>query len=101
MMKLMSAVGLAPPVSRSHEPHVALFYAVGDVVDGAGDGVLGAREQIASHTVIRGAAPAGRRRHGEGGGAAHRLGRRQRAGLGAHLARAGGAQGQEASESCR
>jgi protease-4 len=51
MMKLMSAVGLAPPVT-AHEPHVALFYAVGDVVDGAGDGVLGAREQIASHTVI-------------------------------------------------
>jgi len=29
-----------------------VVYAIGDIVDGAGDGVLGAREHIASHTLV-------------------------------------------------
>ena len=51
MVKLMQFVG-AVPVARPSAPHVALVYAVGDVVDGDGDGVLGARAEIASGTLV-------------------------------------------------
>lgn len=50
MKKVGEFLGMFPP-SRPTTPHVAVVYAVGDVVDGAGDGLLGAREHIASHTL--------------------------------------------------
>jgi protease IV len=50
MKKFGEFVGMFPP-SRPSAPHVAVVYAVGDVVDGAGDGIMGAREHIASHTL--------------------------------------------------
>jgi protease-4 len=37
---------------RPTDDHVALVYAVGDVVDGGGDGIVGARAQIASRTLV-------------------------------------------------
>ncbi len=51
MMKLARFFGVMP-ASRPHGPHVALVYAVGDVVDGSGGGTLGARQEIASHTLV-------------------------------------------------
>ncbi|MBP9086129.1 MAG: signal peptide peptidase SppA [Kofleriaceae bacterium] len=51
MAKLMKFAGLLPS-PRSTAPHVAVVYAIGDIVDGDGDGIIGAREQIASHTLI-------------------------------------------------
>ncbi|MEZ4366344.1 MAG: signal peptide peptidase SppA [Kofleriaceae bacterium] len=51
LAKLMAFVGLAP-TAPPPGPHVALVYAVGDVVDGGGDGALGARTDIASHTLV-------------------------------------------------
>ncbi|MBK9071283.1 MAG: signal peptide peptidase SppA [Myxococcales bacterium] len=50
-MKLMTFLGIVPS-SRPTAPHVALVYAVGNIADGAGDGVLGAREGIYSHTLV-------------------------------------------------
>lgn len=44
-------LGLVPP-ERPEGDHVALVYAVGGVVDGRGQGILGAREQIASGTLV-------------------------------------------------
>ncbi len=49
--KLMKFAGLMPN-ARPTGPHVAVVYAVGDIVDGDGDGIIGAREQIASHTLV-------------------------------------------------
>ncbi len=51
MAKLMKFAGLLPTL-RATTPHVAVVYAVGDIVDGRGDGIIGAREQIASHTLV-------------------------------------------------
>jgi protease-4 len=51
MLKLMQFAGIAPP-ARPSTPHVALVYAVGNVVDGDGSGVLGARAEIASGTLV-------------------------------------------------
>ncbi len=48
---LQRFLGLLPP-ERPSDPHVAVMYAVGNVVDGAGAGVVGAREEIASRTVV-------------------------------------------------
>jgi len=48
---LQRFLGMLPP-ERPSEPHVALVYAVGTIVDGAGTGILGAREQIASRTLV-------------------------------------------------
>ena len=48
---LMRFVGMVP-LDRPTAPHVAVIYAIGDIVDGDGDGVLGARQQIASHTLV-------------------------------------------------
>lgn len=42
----------AMPATRPSAPHVALVYAVGDVVDGEGDGAIGARQEIASRTLV-------------------------------------------------
>jgi protease-4 len=44
-------LGVLPPDKPAGD-HVALVYALGNIVDGDGDGVLGAREQIASHTLV-------------------------------------------------
>jgi protease-4 len=51
MLKLARFVG-AMPVPRPIGPHVAVVYAVGNIVDGSGDGVLGARQEIASGTMV-------------------------------------------------
>lgn len=51
MMKLARFFGAIPTV-RATDDHVALVYAVGDVVDGGGDGIIGARSQIASRTLV-------------------------------------------------
>ncbi len=50
MKKVGEFLGMFPP-TRPTTAHVALVYAVGDVVDGTGDGILGAREHIASRTL--------------------------------------------------
>jgi protease IV len=51
MMKLARFMGAMPP-ERPVGDHVAIVYALGDIVDGDGDGVIGARQQIASHTLV-------------------------------------------------
>jgi protease IV len=51
MLKLSRFLGAIPPEKPAGD-HVAVVYAVGNIVDGSGEGVLGAREQIASHTLI-------------------------------------------------
>ncbi len=51
MMKFMRFLG-AVPTPRPSGPHVALVYAVGDVVDGEGEGTVGARQEIASRTLV-------------------------------------------------
>lgn len=48
---LQRFVGLMP-ADRPTEPHVALMYAVGNVIDGKGSGIVGARQEIASRTVV-------------------------------------------------
>lgn len=48
--KLQAFLGLTP-AKRPGEPHVALVYAVGEIVDGRGQGTLGARQQIAGRTL--------------------------------------------------
>lgn len=48
--KLMHFVGLMPR-SRPWQPHVALVYAVGNIIDGRGEGIMGARQEIASRTM--------------------------------------------------
>ncbi len=51
MMKAMRFLGAMAP-EKPIGNHVAVVYALGNIVDGDGDGVLGAREQIASHTLV-------------------------------------------------
>jgi protease IV len=51
MMKLGRFLGAIPP-DRPAGGHIAVVYAVGDIVEGAGDGVIGARQQIAAHTLV-------------------------------------------------
>lgn len=48
---LQRFVGMLPP-ERPSGPHVALVYAVGNIIDGSGTGAIGAREQIASRTLV-------------------------------------------------
>jgi protease-4 len=50
MEKLQAFLGLVPP-KRPSEPHVALVYALGSIVDGRGAGTIGARQQIAGRTL--------------------------------------------------
>ncbi len=50
MTMLMKFVGVMPR-DRPSEPHVALVHAVGNIIDGKGSGILGAREEIASRTL--------------------------------------------------
>lgn len=51
IMALQRFLGTAPPDGPT-EPHVALVYAVGNIIDGKGGGVLGSREEIASRTLV-------------------------------------------------
>jgi len=50
-LKLLRFLGAAPP-ERPGGDHVALVYAIGNIVDGDGAGVLGARREIASRTLV-------------------------------------------------
>jgi protease-4 len=51
MVKLARFLGAMPP-ERPFGDHVAVVYALGDIKDGDGDGVIGARQEIASHTLV-------------------------------------------------
>lgn len=51
MLKIARFIG-AMPADRPLGDHVAVVYALGNIVDGEGDGVLGARQEIASHTTV-------------------------------------------------
>lgn len=51
MLKLARFIGAMPP-EKPLGDHVAIVYALGNIVDGRGDGILGARQQIASHTLV-------------------------------------------------
>ena len=51
MLTLARFVGAMPP-DRPMVDHVALVYAIGDIVDGDGAGLVGAREHIASRTLV-------------------------------------------------
>ena len=48
--KLQVFLGMLP-AKRPTDPHVALVYAVGNIVDGRGGGLVGARSEIAGHTL--------------------------------------------------
>ena len=50
-LKLARFLGAMPP-DRPLAPHVAVVYAIGNIVDGKGEGVLGARQEIASETLV-------------------------------------------------
>jgi protease IV len=47
---LQRFLGMLPP-ERPKGPHVALVRAVGNIIDGKGSGIVGAREEIASRTL--------------------------------------------------
>lgn len=49
--KIQRFLGMLPP-ERPTDPHVAIVYAVGNVIDGKGSGIVGAREEIASRTLV-------------------------------------------------
>jgi protease-4 len=51
MMKLARFFGAMPP-DRPTGDHIAVVYAVGNIIDGKGDGVLGARGEIAAQTLV-------------------------------------------------
>lgn len=51
MMQVMRFLGTMPP-ARPAGKHVAVFYALGNIVDGDGDGLLGARQEIAARTTV-------------------------------------------------
>jgi protease-4 len=51
MLKLARFIGAMPP-EKPLGDHIAVVYALGDIIDGPGDGVLGARKEIASHTLV-------------------------------------------------
>ncbi len=51
LLKVWRFLGAMPP-ERPPGEHVAVIYAIGNIVDGEGDGVLGARTEIASHTLV-------------------------------------------------
>jgi protease-4 len=50
-LKLARFIGAMPP-ERPSAPHVALVYAIGDIVDGDGNGAIGARGEIAARTLV-------------------------------------------------
>ncbi len=49
--RIMQLMGLQPH-RRDGADHIAVVYAVGSIIDGKGDGVLGARGEIASRTLV-------------------------------------------------
>ncbi len=51
MVKIARFLGAMPP-ERPLGAHIAVVYALGNIIDGDGDGVLGARQEIASHTLV-------------------------------------------------
>lgn len=51
MVKVARFLGAMPP-ERPLGDHIAVVYALGNIIDGDGDGVLGARQEIASHTLV-------------------------------------------------
>lgn len=51
MMKVSRFLGAMPPDKPAGD-HVAVVYALGSIIDGDGDGVIGARQEIASHTTV-------------------------------------------------
>jgi protease-4 len=51
MVKIARFLGAMPP-DRPFGDHIAVVYALGDIKDGDGDGVIGARQEIASHTLV-------------------------------------------------
>jgi protease-4 len=51
MMKLARFIGAVPP-ERPSGAHVAVLYAIGNIVDGDDGGLLGARQEIASQTLV-------------------------------------------------
>jgi protease-4 len=51
MLALQRFLGMLP-AERPEGPHVALVYAVGNVIDGKGSGIVGARQEIASRTLV-------------------------------------------------
>jgi len=51
MLRVSRFLGAVPP-DRPLTDHVAVVYALGDIVGGGDEGVLGARQQIASHTLV-------------------------------------------------
>jgi protease IV len=51
MTTLMQFLG-TQPVHRPSHPHIAVVYAVGNIVDGSGQGLLGARQEIAAATLV-------------------------------------------------
>jgi protease IV len=51
MVKIARFLGAMPP-DRPLGNHIAVVYAIGDIKDGDGDGVIGARQEIASHTLV-------------------------------------------------
>ena len=51
LQKIQRFLGMLPPEGPSG-PHVAVVYAVGNIIDGKGEGIIGAREEIASRTLV-------------------------------------------------
>ncbi len=51
MVKIARFLGAMPP-DKPFGSHVTVVYALGDIKDGDGDGVIGARQEIASHTLV-------------------------------------------------
>ena len=51
MLALWRFLGVMP-AQKPSGPHVAVVYALGDIVDGKDDGILGARQQIADQTLV-------------------------------------------------
>jgi protease-4 len=51
VLRLSRFLGALPP-ERPATAHVAVVYALGNIVDGEGEGVLGARQQIAAATLV-------------------------------------------------
>ncbi len=51
MAMMMKMLGMQP-ATRSSDDHIALVYATGGIIDGSGDGSLGASKEIASRTLV-------------------------------------------------
>ena len=51
IMKVSRFFGALPP-DKPAGPHVAVVYALGGIVNGGGDGILGARQEIAANTLV-------------------------------------------------